>query len=103
MGPPYTSCNPILKKAKKGNTALTHLSILLSYQYFKMASYLQHKIVNDKLTIFTFNDEIDERQVRIYFIKNWETLTLGMDGSTILFIGGIHGKDSGKFGPNEDI
>ena len=27
----------------------------------------------------------------------------GLDGSTILFIGGIHGKDCGKFGPNEDI
>ena len=68
-----------------------------------MASYLENKIINDKLAIFTFNDEIDERQVRIYFIKNWETLTLGMDGATILFMAGIHGQETGNLGPRENI
>ena len=68
-----------------------------------MDPYLQDRVVNGKLAVFTFNNLVDERQVRFYFIKNWKTLTLGMDGSTILFIGGIHGEDTGKFGPNEDI
>ena len=68
-----------------------------------MDPYLQNVIVNDKLTIFTFNDGINEMQVRTYFIRNWKTLTLGMDGSTVLFIGGVHGLETGKFGPPEDI
>ena len=70
-----------------------------------MATYtIDHPIVHaDKLAVFTCNDEINEINIRYYFIKNWETLTLGMDNSTILFIAGIHGKETGKFGPNENI
>ena len=70
-----------------------------------MATYtIDHPIVHaDKLAVFTCNNEINEINVRWYFIKNWKTLTLGMDNSTILFIAGIHGKKTGKFGPNENI
>ena len=65
---------------------------------------IEHPIVHaDKLAVFTCNDECNEINIRYYFIKNWETLTLGMDNSTVLFIAGIHGKETGKFGPNENI
>ena len=70
-----------------------------------MATYkIDHPIVHaDKLAVFTCNNEINEINIRYYFIKNWETLTLGMDNSTVLFIAGIHGKETGKFGPYENI
>ena len=70
-----------------------------------MATFnIDHPIVlADKLAVFTCNNEINERNVRMYFIDHWKKLTLGMDNSTILFIAGIHGKKTGKFGPNENI
>ena len=70
-----------------------------------MASFkIDHPIVHaDKLAVFTCNDEIDERQIRFYFIENWIRLTLGMDNSTILFIAGVHGYKTGKLGPNQYI
>ena len=62
-------------------------------------SNIEHKIVHaDKLAVFTCADEIDERQIRFYVINNWDTLTQGMDNSTILFIAGVHGLESGKLG-----
>ena len=68
------------------------------------ASYIEHKIVHaDKLAVFTCNDEINELQIRYYVIKNWVTLTQGMDNSTILFIAGVHGLKTGKLGPKEYI
>ena len=68
------------------------------------ASYIEHKIVHaDKLAVFTCNDEINELQIRYYVIKNWATLTQGMDNSTILFIAGVHGLKTGKLGPKEYI
>ena len=71
----------------------------------KMASSrIEHKIIHaDKLAVFTCNDRIDERQVRLYVINNWKKLTLEMDNSTILFIAGVHGLESGKLGPREFI
>ena len=68
------------------------------------ASYIEHKIVHaDKLAVFTCNDEINEWDIRYYVIDNWETLTQGMDSSTILFIAGVHGLKTGKLGPKEYI
>ena len=68
------------------------------------ASYIEHKIIHaDKLAVFTCNDEINELQIRYYVIKNWVTLTQGMDNSTILFIAGVHGLKTGKLGPKEYI
>ena len=69
-----------------------------------MAASIEHQIVHaDKLAVFTCNDEIDERQIRFYVIENWKTLTQGMDNSTILFIAGVHGYQTGKLGPRSYI
>ena len=65
---------------------------------------MEDKIVIEKLAVITFDDVINEIAFRRYLIRQWEALTLGLnDGSTILFIGGIHGEDSGKLGPPETI
>ena len=64
---------------------------------------VEGRIVSEKLAVFTFNDEISEPDFRRYFINKWETLTLQMENSTILFIGGIHGDKFGNLGPNENI
>ena len=64
---------------------------------------VEEKIVTEKLAVFTFDDEIDERALRLYFIKNWDKLTVGMKRSTILFMGGVHGEKTGEFGRSEDI
>ena len=62
------------------------------------------RIVVDKLAVITFDDPVNEMEFRRYFIKNWKALTLGLnDGSTILFIAGVHGEDTGKLGPIENI
>ena len=64
---------------------------------------VEEKIVTEKLAVFTFDDEIDERAMRLYFIKNWDKLTVGMKRSTILFMGGVHGEKTGELGRPEDI
>ena len=56
------------------------------------------KIVKEKLAVFTFDGAINEPSFRRYFIANWNNLTVGMNQSTILFIGGIHGKKTGELG-----
>ena len=56
------------------------------------------KIVKEKLAVFTFNDAMQEPSFRRYFIKNWNNLTVGLKKSTILFIGGIHGQETGDVG-----
>ena len=61
------------------------------------------KIVKEKLAVFTFNDVVNERSLREYLKRNWNNLTVGMKKSTILFIGGIHGLDTGEFGEPVDI
>ena len=64
---------------------------------------IEEKIVKDKLAVFTFDDEINEVSFRKYLVKNWDNLTVGMKQSTILFMGGIHGKETGDFGSSENI
>ena len=59
---------------------------------------IEEKIVTEKLAVFTFDDEINEPSFRRYLIENWKNLTVGMKKSTILFMGGIHGQETGKFG-----
>ena len=69
-----------------------------------MATSIEHQIMQaDKLTVFTANDEVNEIVIRKYTIKYWKTLTQEMDNLTILFVGGIHGKDTGELGRNEKI
>ena len=70
-----------------------------------MASFrkIEDKIVIDKLSVITFNDEVNEMDFRRYLKKNWESLTLGLKNSTILLLAGIHGKESGVLGEVENI
>ena len=63
----------------------------------------EDKVVNEKLAVFTFDDKITEPSLRKYFVKNWNDLTVEMNKSTILFMGGIHGKETGEFGAAVDI
>ena len=63
----------------------------------------EEKIVKEKLAVFTFNDAMQEPSFRRYFIKNWNNLTVGLKKSTILFIGGVHGQKTGKFGGHVSI
>ena len=64
---------------------------------------IEEKIVTEKLAVFTFDDEITERSLREYFKRNWNTLTVEMKKSTILFMGGVHGEKTGELGSPEDI
>ena len=65
---------------------------------------IEERIVIEKLAVITFDDQVNEIEFRKYLIRKWKTLTLGLnDGSTILFIGGVHGEDTGKLGPTESI
>ena len=65
---------------------------------------IEERIVIDKLAVITFDDPVNEMEFRRYLKRNWANLTLGLnDGSTILFIAGIHGEDTGKLGPAESI
>ena len=65
---------------------------------------IEDKIVIEKLAVITFDDVVNEIAFRRYLKRSWKAFTLGLNnGSTILFIGGIHGDDSGKLGPNESI
>ena len=61
------------------------------------------QIVIEKSAVITFDNEVDEMAFRRYMKNNWENLTLGLNESTILFLAGVHGEDSGALGPNEDI
>lgn len=72
--------------------------------YADKLTVIEHKIIHaDKLAIFTCNNEINEINIRKYVIKNWHTLTLGMENATILFIAGTHGLASGQLGRSENI
>ena len=58
----------------------------------------------EKLAVITFDDVVSEPAFRRYLKRSWESLTKGLNnGSTILFIGGVHGDDKGKLGPRENI
>ena len=64
---------------------------------------IAEQIVIEKSAVITFEKEVDEMAFRRYFKNNWEKLTLGLNDSTILFLAGVHGSDSGELGPNENI
>ena len=71
-----------------------------------MASFrpIEERIVIDKLAVITFDEPVNEIEFRKYLIRNWNDLTLGLNnGSTILFVAGVHGEDTGKLGPAESI
>ena len=65
---------------------------------------IEERIVIEKLAVITFDDPVNEMEFRRYLKRNWEALTLGLnDGSTILFMAGVHGEDTGKLGRAESI
>ena len=61
------------------------------------------QIVIEKSAVITFESEVDEVAFRRYLRGHWAKLTLGLNDSTILFLAGVHGSDSGELGPNENI
>ena len=61
------------------------------------------QIVIEKSAVITFENEVAEMAFRRYLKDHWEKLTLGLNDSTILFLAGVHGSDSGELGPNENI
>ena len=61
------------------------------------------QIVIEKSAVITFENEVAEMAFRRYLKDHWEKLTLGLNDSTILFLAGVHGSDSGQLGPNENI
>ena len=61
------------------------------------------QIVIEKSAVITFENEVNEMAFRRYLKGHWEELTLGLNDSTILFLAGVHGSDSGELGPNENI
>ena len=64
---------------------------------------IAEQIVIEKSAVITFDNVVDEMAFRRYLKSHWENLTLGLKNSTILFLAGVHGDDSGELGPNEDI
>ena len=64
---------------------------------------IAEQIVIEKSAVITFDNEVAEMAFRRYMKNNWDNLTKGLNNSTILFLAGVHGEDSGKLGPNEDI
>ena len=57
----------------------------------------------DKLTIITSETMINPLDFRIYIVNHWKHITKKMENSTILFLGGVHGSESGKLGEKDDI
>ena len=64
---------------------------------------IAEQIVIEKCAVITFDNEVAEMAFQRYMKGHWKELTLGLNNSTILFLAGVHGEDSGKLGPNEDI
>ena len=50
----------------------------------------------DKLTVVTFAGTIHAARIRKFLQKNWNTLTMEMENSSILFIAGIYKDNLGK-------
>ena len=61
------------------------------------------QIVIEKSAVITFENEVAEMAFRRYLKDHWKDLTLGLKNSTILFLAGVHGSDSGELGPTENI
>ena len=55
-------------------------------------------IQNDKLTIFTTSRKVNSPEIKEYIINRWEEISIGLENSTVLFIGGVHGRPNGVLG-----
>ena len=60
-----------------------------------MAASHRNNIQNDKLTIFTTSRKVDSPEIKEYIINRWEEISIGLENSTVLFIGGVHGGPNG--------
>ena len=60
------------------------------------SSFSQGVIRAEKLAIFTSSKEIDEFQIREFFLERWDFLSQGLDNGTMLFLAGVHGTEDGK-------
>ena len=60
------------------------------------ASFSQGVIRAEKLAIFTSSKEVDEWQIREFFLERWDFLSQGLDNGTMLFLAGVHGTKDGK-------
>ena len=60
------------------------------------ASFSQGVIRAEKLAIFTSREEVDEFQIREFFLEHWDFLSQGLDNGTLLFLAGLHGTEDGK-------
>ena len=57
-----------------------------------------------KLSVYTCkdNETVGAKDLRRYFIKHWREIFQGMENSTILIIGGVHGSATGEVGVREE-
>ena len=60
------------------------------------STFSQGVIQAEKLAIFTSSKEIDEFQIREFFLERWDFLSQGLDNGTMLFLEGVHGTEDGK-------
>ena len=69
----------------------------------KMAvSFTQGVIRVEKLAIFCASGEVNEWQIREFFLEKWKLLSSYLDHGTILFIAGVHGKVDGQLAEDAD-
>ena len=56
------------------------------------------------LSVYTCkdNETVGAKDLRRYFIKHWREIFQGMENSTILIIGGVHGSANGEVGVREE-
>ena len=66
------------------------------------ASFSQGVIRVEKLAIFSSSKEVDEFQIREFFLERWDFLSQGLDNGTMLFLAGVHGTEEGKLVENAD-
>ena len=56
----------------------------------------------EKLAIYSANGKINEREIRNYVIEKWEHISKGMNNTSILFMAGVHGSETGAFKKRAD-
>ena len=65
-------------------------------------SFTQGVIRVEKLAVFCASEEVNEWQIRGFFLENWKLLRSNLDNGTILFIAGVHGKADGELAEDAD-
>ena len=61
----------------------------------KTLTFTQGILRIEKLAICTVSDRVDEWIIREFIFQEWPFLSREMDGRTLLFIAGLHGKKDG--------